>query len=50
MTLLPQTLLEALNAPEEDEVVISALGPIADEFIRLKKSEWSELMIRQVTP
>jgi glutamine synthetase len=50
MTLLPQTLLEALSALEEDEVIQSALGPIADEFIKLKKSEWSEFMTRQVTP
>ena len=50
MTLLPQTLLESVMALEEDEVVKSALGPIADEFIRLKKSEWSEFMRYQVTP
>ncbi len=50
MTLLPQNLLEAVAALEEDEVVKSALGPIADEFVRLKKSEWSEFMRYQVTP
>lgn len=50
MTGLPQNLLEAVTALEEDEVVTSALGPIADEFIRLKKSEWSEFMRHQVTP
>ena len=48
--LLPQNLFEAVTALEEDEVVRSALGPIADEFIRLKKSEWSEFMRGQVTP
>lgn len=50
MTLLPQNLQEAVTALEEDEVVKSALGPIADEFIRLKKAEWSEFMRHQVTP
>ncbi len=49
MTLLPQNLLEAVEAMEADDVVKSALGPIADEFIKLKKSEWSDFM-RQVTP
>ena len=48
--LLPQNLFEAVTALEEDEVVRSALGPIADEFIRLKKGEWSEFMRLQVTP
>jgi glutamine synthetase len=49
MILLPQNLMEAIEALEEDEVVKSGLGPIADEYIRLKKAEWSEFM-RQVTP
>ncbi|MCB2186007.1 MAG: type III glutamate--ammonia ligase [Deltaproteobacteria bacterium] len=46
---LPQNLLEALEALEADEVVRDGLGPLADEFIKLKKSEWGEYM-RQVTP
>ncbi|MEM5787898.1 MAG: type III glutamate--ammonia ligase [Syntrophobacteraceae bacterium] len=50
MTLLPQNLFEAVTALEEDEVVKSALGPIADEYIRLKKGEWSDFMRHQVTP
>ena len=50
MILLPQNLLEAVTALEQDEVVQSALGPIAGEYIRLKKSEWSEFMRNQVTP
>lgn len=50
MTGLPQNLSEAVGALEEDEVVKSALGPIADEFIRLKRGEWSEFMRQQVTP
>ncbi len=50
MRLLPQNLSEAVTALEEDEVVKAALGPIADEFIRLKKAEWGEFMRNQVTP
>ena len=49
MTLLPQNLMEAVEALEADEVVRSGLGPIADEFIKLKKKEWGEFM-RHVTP
>ncbi|WP_022665869.1 type III glutamate--ammonia ligase [Desulfospira joergensenii] len=49
MILLPQNLLEAVEALEEDEVVKSGLGPIADEFIKLKKAEWGTFM-RHVTP
>ncbi len=39
---LPQSLAEALDALEADAVVRSALGPIADEFLRLKRAEWRE--------
>jgi glutamine synthetase len=49
MILLPQNLMEAVDALEEDEVVKAGLGPIADEYIKLKKAEWSDFM-RQVTP
>ena len=49
MTLLPQNLMEAVEALEEDEVVKQGLGPIADEYIKLKKAEWGEFM-RHVTP
>lgn len=49
MILLPQNLMEAVEALEADEVVQSGLGPIAKEFIRLKKAEWTEFM-RHVTP
>ncbi len=48
--LLPQNLFEAVTALEKDEVVKAALGPIADEFIRLKKGEWGEFMRNEVTP
>ncbi len=49
MILLPQNLMEAVQALEADEVVKQGLGPIADEYIRLKKAEWAEFM-RHVTP
>ncbi|WP_419659201.1 glutamine synthetase 3 (Glutamate--ammonia ligase III) [Desulfosarcina variabilis str. Montpellier] len=49
MHLLPQNLLEAIEALEADEVVRSGLGPIADEYIKLKKGEWGEFM-KHVTP
>jgi glutamine synthetase len=39
--LLPQSLNDAVDALEADEVVCSALGaPLATEFIRLKRAEW----------
>jgi glutamine synthetase len=46
--LLPQSLAEALDEFERDEVVRSGLGPIAAEFLRLKRAEWNEFH-RQVT-
>jgi glutamine synthetase len=39
---LPQSLPEALAQFERDRVVQAALGPIADELIRLKRDEWRE--------
>ncbi len=39
--ILPQSLSEAIEALREDEVVLSALGPIAQEFVDLKTAEWS---------
>jgi glutamine synthetase len=47
--LLPQNLPEALLELEGDEVVKAALGPIADEFIRIKRAEWNEYH-RQISP
>jgi glutamine synthetase len=47
--LLPQSLLEALDEFERDEVIQSGLGPIAAEFLRLKRAEWNEFH-RQITP
>jgi glutamine synthetase len=46
--LLPQSLAEALVELERDEVIQAALGPIAAEFLRLKRAEWDEYH-RQVT-
>ncbi len=42
--ILPQNLHEALKALEEDEVLCSALGPVAGEFLKLKHMEWVEYM------
>ena len=39
---LPQSLAEALGHFERDDVVRESLGPIADEFLRLKRDEWRE--------
>jgi glutamine synthetase len=40
--LLPQNLGAALDALDGDAVIKSALGPVTDEFIRLKRMEWIE--------
>jgi glutamine synthetase len=40
--LLPQSLPEALAELERDEVIQSALGPIYNEFVTLKKAEWAD--------
>ena len=42
--LLPQNLNEALNALQADRVVCGALGPLAAEFLKLKRMEWVEYM------
>lgn len=49
MILLPQNLSEAIAELEADDVVKAGLGPIAEEYIKLKKAEWGEFM-RTVTP
>jgi glutamine synthetase len=38
--VLPQNLGEALDALAVDDVVCSALGPLAAEFLKLKRMEW----------
>ena len=40
--VLPQSLTEALDELERDEVIQAALGPIAAEFLRLKRMEWND--------
>ncbi len=48
--LLPQSLDEALDALEGDEVVCDALGEtLTAEFLRLKRAEWIEFA-RHVSP
>jgi glutamine synthetase len=40
--LLPQSLVIALDALEADTLICDALGPVAHEFLRLKRMEWVE--------
>ena len=40
--VLPQSLSEALEELRQDELVQSALGPIAEECIAMKANEWAE--------
>lgn len=40
--VLPQSLSEAIDELERDSVIQAGLGPIAAEFIRLKRAEWNE--------
>jgi glutamine synthetase len=42
--VLPQNLEQALNALEADPVICDALGPVAGEFLTLKRTEWLEYM------
>lgn len=42
--LLPQNLNAALDALEGDALIRQALGPVADEFLKLKRMEWLEYM------
>jgi glutamine synthetase len=42
--VLPQNLSLALDALEADAVVMAALGPAGEEFIKLKRMEWLEYM------
>ncbi|MBW8330242.1 MAG: type III glutamate--ammonia ligase [Thiobacillus sp.] len=44
ISILPQNLHEALTALEKDKVIRDALGPVADEFLKLKHMEWVEYM------
>ena len=40
--LLPQSLPEALDHLEGDEVVLGALGAVGKDFIGLKRAEWTQ--------
>jgi glutamine synthetase len=40
--VLPQSLKEALDELEQDEVIQMALGPIYPEFLNLKRTEWND--------
>ena len=42
--LLPQNLSAALDALDADALIKDALGPVADEFLKLKRMEWLEYM------
>ncbi|PUA17761.1 type III glutamate--ammonia ligase [Glaciimonas sp. PCH181] len=42
--VLPQTLHDAVAALEEDKTICEALGPVAQEFIALKRNEWGTYM------
>ena len=42
--ILPQNLAQALDALEADTLITKALGPVADEFLTLKRMEWIEYM------
>jgi glutamine synthetase len=42
VSTLPQTLNEALDHLEKDEVVLGSLGAIKEEFLKLKRLEWNE--------
>ncbi len=40
--VLPQSLDEAIGELERDEIIQAGLGPIAREFLRLKRMEWND--------
>ncbi len=40
--VLPQSLNEALDELERDEVIQAGLGPIYSEFLKLKRMEWND--------
>lgn len=46
--ILPQSLHEALGCLQQDNVILGALGPIADVYLNLKQQEW-ETYDRQVS-
>jgi glutamine synthetase len=42
LRLLPQSLREAVDELERDDVIQAGLGPIAADFLRLKRLEWND--------
>ena len=46
---LPQTLEKALDALEEDALLMEALGLAGENFIKLKRQEWLEYTSRKIT-
>ena len=46
--IFPQSLHEALDELENDDLVLESLGPIAPDFVELKRQEWRDYH-RQVT-
>jgi glutamine synthetase len=42
LATLPQSLKEALAALQSDRVIMNSLGPIQNEFLKLKTQEWNE--------
>ena len=40
--ILPQSLYESLEELKADKVIQNALGPISQEFLRLKEGEWKQ--------
>ena len=44
IAVLPQNLDAALTALQADTVITDALGPVAGEFLQLKRREWVEYM------
>lgn len=42
--VLPQSLEQAVSALESDQTICEALGPVAKEFITLKRAEWNSYM------
>jgi glutamine synthetase len=40
--IFPQTLNEALDNLENDNVILEGLGPIGDTFLKIKRQEWKD--------
>lgn len=42
--ILPQNLHDAVVALEADHIICETLGPVIDEFIKIKRTEWIDYM------